>query len=319
MPSSINPSVAVICGPTATGKSEVAQQLAELHNGVVLSADSMQIYKGMDIGTAKVPPSERRVPHFGIDIAQPNEVYSASLFQEYARHVIDDQQKQGKSVFIAGGTGLYIQAIIDNLQFPKGEEENSLVRRKYELLHAEQGAQAVWDELFALDPLSAQHIHPNNTKRVIRALEMLEEGESYADRATTLPSISQVIPAVFIGLTAERSVLYDRINKRVDAMVENGLVEEVKLLSEQGFGVSLTSKQAIGYKEILDALSHHCSFEEAIASIKQSSRRYAKRQLTWFRRDTRIQWIDVTEMKLDEAAKIANTLLMQEISSKELL
>lgn len=299
----------VVCGPTATGKSDVAQALALRTHGAVLSADSMQVYTGMNIGTAKVPEHKRRVPHFGLDLAEPDESYSVALYQRYARDVIAQAAQRNQPIVMAGGTGLYIQAAIDDLHFPEGEEQLSPVRRIYEHMAREHGAQAVWDALNELDSASAKEIHPHNTKRVIRALEMAEYGQRYADRAHGLTAVAQVIPAVWIGLVAQRPVLYDRINKRVDRMREEGLVAEVERLAHAGFAQALTAKQAIGYKEVLAALAGVCTMDEAFDQIKQASRRYAKRQLTWFRRNTRIHWIDVTEIKLDEAAEMANTLI----------
>ena len=285
----------VICGPTATGKSELAQRLAIHAGGVVLSADSMQVYRGMDIGTAKVPPEKRLVEHFGLDLTDPDEPYSASLYQSYSRVVMDEAEEARRPVVITGGTGLYIQAALDDLKFPKGEQANNPIRERYSQMAEEKGSSAVWDELNKMDPKSAQHIHPNNLKRVIRALEMAHEGESYSERTHGLKEGSELYPALYIGLSMERSLLYERIGERVDAMREMGLVDEVRKLAEEGFASSLTARQAIGYKEILSAFEGEISLDEAFEDIKQATRRYAKRQGTWFRRDERIHWIDVTK------------------------
>lgn len=292
----------IICGPTATGKSDLAQDLAESIGGEVLSADSMQVYRGMDIGTAKIPPGERRVPHHGLDLTEPDQPYSAALYQRYARDVISRLEGRETPVVMAGGTGLYLQAVVDDLRFPEGEQVDNPVRAQYEQLAEEQGAQAVWEALQTLDAKSAAKIHPNNLKRTIRALEMHAQGERYADRAHGLREVAHVIPSIQIGLTLERSRLYERIDERVDKMREAGLVEEVEALASAGFAESLTARQAIGYKEVLEALTGRIALDEAFDQIKRASRRYAKRQMTWFRRDERIHWLDIEGMEADDIA-----------------
>ncbi len=299
------PPVVVVCGPTATGKSELACTLAQRASGCVLSADSMQVYRGMDIGTAKVPEAERRVPHFGLDLVDVDEPYSAALYQSYARSVISEQHQALTPVIMAGGTGLYIQAALDDLRFPEGDQADNPVREKYMALAQEKGSHAVWDVLNSLDEASAEQIHPHNLKRVVRALEMLEAGESYAERAHGLALADPVVPAVFVGLAMDREVLYQRVNARVDRMREEGLIEEVSGLMDAGFEDALTSRQAIGYKEIIDALHGQCSMDEAFSQIKQATRRYAKRQMTWFRREKRIQWLDVTDASREDIVEQA--------------
>ena len=283
--------VVVVCGPRASG--------------CVLSADSMQVYRGMDIGTAKVPEAERRVPHFGLDLVDVDEPYSAALYQSYARSVISEQHQALTPVIMAGGTGLYIQAALDDLRFPEGDQADNPGREKYMALAQEKGSHAVWDVLNSLDEASAEQIHPHNLKRVVRALEMLEAGESYAERAHGLALADPVVPAVFVGLAMDREVLYQRVNARVDRMREEGLIEEVSGLMDAGFEDALTSRQAIGYKEIIDALHGQCSMDEAFSQIKQATRRYAKRQMTWFRREKRIQWLDVTDASREDIVEQA--------------
>lgn len=284
----------VICvvGPTGSGKSDLAQELACLLDGEVVSADSMQIYRGMDIGTGKVMPEERKVPHFGLDLVDPGEAYSASLFQEYARSCFEDISRRGKRAILCGGTGFYVRAAIDDYDFPSGEQVGNPVRQYYARMAEEQGAQAVWDALYEKDPESAQAVHPNNLKRVIRALELNAEGIRYVDQLAALATIPEKIPAVFIGLSHPRELLYQRINARVDAMVQAGLIDEVKSLLDQGFREGVTAQQAIGYKEIVDAIEGRCTMDEAIESIKQSTRRYAKRQISWFGKDSRVTWLE---------------------------
>lgn len=284
----------VICivGPTASGKSELAQRLAVALDGEIVSADSMQIYRGMDIGTGKVLPSERRVPHFGLDLVDPGTSYSAALFQPYARACFADIRSRGHVPFLVGGTGLYVRAAIDDYRFPEGEQVDNPVREHYTRIAEEQGSDALWRLLEQRDPASADVIHPHNVRRVVRAFELLEEGKSYAAQKEALQHIAPYEQALFIGLAVDADLLRARINRRVDAMVEEGLVDEVTTLLQEGFREGLTAGQAIGYKEIVTALDGQCTLAEAIDAIKLATRRYAKRQRTWFRKDTRIRWID---------------------------
>ena len=284
----------VICivGPTASGKSELAQRLAVALDGEIVSADSMQIYRGMDIGTGKVPPSERRVPHFGLDLVDPGTPYSAALFQPYARACFADIRSRGHVPFLVGGTGLYVRAAIDDYRFPEGEQVDNPVREHYTRIAEEQGSDVLWKLLEQRDPASADVIHPHNVRRVVRAFELLEEGKSYAAQKEALQHIAPYEQALFIGLAVDADLLRARIDRRVDAMVEEGLVDEVTTLLQEGFREGLTAGQAIGYKEIVAALDGQCTLVEAIDAIKLATRRYAKRQRTWFRKDTRIRWID---------------------------
>lgn len=284
----------VICivGPTASGKTDVAQLLALRCGGEVVSADSMQIYRGMDIGTGKLPVRDRLVPHFGFDLVDPGEPYSAAVYQAYARACFADIASRGKRAFLVGGTGLYVRAAIDAYDFPKGEQVQNPVRDRWNAYADEHGAQALWDRLHDTDPESAAVIHPNNTRRVVRAFELLAEGSSYAEQKRNLAHIEQAIPACFIGLSVDPELLKARIDRRVDSMVENGLVDEVKRLLDAGFRDGVTAPQAIGYKEIVAALDGAITLDEAIDQIKLATRRYAKRQRTWFRKDNRIVWVD---------------------------
>lgn len=286
--------IVVVVGPTASGKSTLAISLAQSIDGEIVSADSMQVYRGLDIGTAKVPPHERMVRHFGIDVVDPDEPFSAALFQELARNAFDEIARAGKTRILSGGTGFYVRAAIDDYGFVAGEQRDNPVRERYGALVSVQGREAVWRMLDERDPASAAVIHPNDSKRVIRALEMLEAGQSYAEQRERLSAIDQAIPAVFIGIDVDREVLRQRIDQRVDAMVAAGLVDEVRSLIDGGFKEAITSNQAIGYKEIAAALEGETSLEEAIEQIKTSTKRYAKRQRTWFGKDKRIHWIDGT-------------------------
>lgn len=299
--------VVVIVGPTASGKTDVAQLVAMSLDGEVVSADSMQIYTGMDIGTGKLPVSERKVPHHGFDICEPGQAYSASLFQAFARECFADIAARGHRSVLAGGTGFYVRAAIDDYEFASGEQEHNPVREKWLKYLDVHGTPALWKQLQERDQASAQAIHPNNAKRVIRALEMHElDGASYADKLEQLQSIPQFVPAVFFGLDVEPQRLYERINARVDAMFEAGLVDEVRALCEGGFEDALTARDAIGYKEIVAAFHGACTLDEARDAIKLATRRYSKRQRSWWRRDSRVHWIDAND---GDAYRIAGEIL----------
>lgn len=292
--------VLCIVGPTASGKSDLAQAVARALDGEVVSADSMQVYRGMDIGTGKVPACERVVPHHGIDLVDPGQPYSAALFQEYARAAFADIEARGRTSVLCGGTGLYVRAAVDDYRFPKGEQQDNPVRERYTEIAHREGFQALWDLLVREDPASASIVPPRDVKRVVRAFELLEEGTSYAEQRAKLASIPPWCPAVFFGLRIDPAELNARIDARVDAMVEAGLVAEVEGLLARGFEEALTAQQAIGYKEIVSALKGRTTFEQALCDIKTATHRYAKRQRTWFRKDARIRWLYVGETSLGE-------------------
>lgn len=302
----------VICivGPTATGKTALAQKLAETLEGEVVSADSMQIYRGMDIGTGKIPQNERTVPYHGLDIIEPGVPYSASLYQKDSRTWFSDIASRNKQSILCGGTGLYVRAAIDDYQFVAGEQKHNPVRTHYTELLDEIGSHKLWELLAQRDKESSDLIHPHNTRRVIRAFEMLEEGTSYARVHAGLSSIPQAIPALFFGLAMEPLSLRSRIEVRVDKMREAGLVAEVKDLLQKGFRQALTAQQAIGYKEIVCSLEGNGTLDEAFEQIKTATRRYAKRQRTWFRKDERITWIEAnstrTEDQVEQVLQILN-------------
>lgn len=304
----------VICvvGPTASGKTDVAQQLAAHLGGEVVSADSMQVYKGMDIGTGKLPVAERIVPHYGFDLVDPGQPYSAALFQSYARTCFCNIDKRGKRSVLAGGTGFYVRAAIDAYEFPEGEQVGNDIRDKWNTFANVNGAEALWQELQKVDPQSASVIPPADVKRVVRAFELLADGTSYAHQKERLAHIKQYVPAAFIGLAVDPEILRTRIRNRVDHMIEQGLVAEVKGLLDIGFREGVTAPSAIGYKEIVSALDGTCSLEEAIEAIKTATCRYAKRQRTWFRKDKRIHWLCAdsgdTDMLTTEALSVLDKL-----------
>ncbi|MGZ0085337.1 tRNA (adenosine(37)-N6)-dimethylallyltransferase MiaA [Caldibacillus thermoamylovorans] len=285
--------VVVIVGPTAVGKTKLGIALAKKLDGEIISGDSMQIYKGMDIGTAKVKPDEMEgIPHHLIDIKEPCEPFSVVEFQRLARTLIAEISARERLPIIVGGTGLYIQAAIYDYQFSDAPSDEAY-RRTLKQLAAEQGPEALHRRLSAVDPESAARIHPHNIRRVIRALEVHHcTGKPFS--AWQRGERRLLYETAIIGLTAERDVLYRRINERVDAMIAAGLIEEAKSLYDRGFR-DCQAVQAIGYKELYDYFDGRVSLEEAIEQLKQHSRRYAKRQLTWFRNQMPVTWFDMTD------------------------
>lgn len=292
--------VVTILGPTASGKSDLAQHVALRIDGEVVSADSMQVYRGMDIGTAKIPQANMLVPHHLIDILDPGEAFSAQLFQSLSRSCFSDIQNRGRVPILCGGTGLYVQSALEDMRFPKGDQQHNPVRTKYEMIAEEHGNQAVWDRLNEVDPSSAALLHPNNVRRVIRALEMYEQGVSYATQVQGMKELSEVVPSIRFALKRDPAYLADRINKRVENMFEMGLVKEVQLLLDDGWRAALTAPQAIGYKEVVSALDGSISMNEAMELIKTATRRYAKRQRTWLRRDSRLIWLDADSLSFSK-------------------
>ena len=300
--------IVCVAGPTASGKTKLAVELAKAYDGEVLSCDSMQIYRRMDIGTAKMPVGERRVPYHCLDILDPGQPYSAALFQRDARRAFAEIAQRGHVPILCGGTGFYVRAALDDLQFAPGEQQDNPLRQRLSQLLANEGEQALYELLQREDPESARLVHPHDVKRVMRALEMHAEGESYAQRKQAFRSVSPLVPNVKIALSMERELLYEKINRRVDLMVSNGLVDEVKRLLDKGFRTGLTAPQAIGYKEIVAYLDGETTLDESVELIKRSSRRYAKRQMTWLRSERDVHWIScdtgITQQVFETAADI---------------
>ncbi len=292
-----------VVGPTACGKSALADEVCLRLGGEVVSADSMQVYRGMDIGTAKTPAGERRVPLHCIDLVDIGQAYSAALFARDAHACIDGLLARDAVPVVCGGTGLYVRAALEEMDFPAGEQQDNETRARYEELAAQMGNDAFHALLAERDPDSAALIHPNNTRRVVRAFELLEQGSSYASEHETLHVRVDRYPTLHVGLTMPRDALYKRIDARVDKMMSLGLVEEVRGLMDAGLSEALTSRQAIGYKEIIEALQGKISMAQAVEQIKRSSRRYAKRQYTWFGADKRIVWLDVSDTSGDRLAE----------------
>lgn len=280
----------VIVGPTASGKSSLAVAVAKKENGEVVSADSMQIYKRMDIATAKVTKKEMDgVAHHLVDFVEPWESFSVAEFKELALSKMKEISSHGKTPVLAGGTGFYVDTVINNtnfLDYEKNETREELLKRA-----DEEGLESLWNELFSVDEESAQKIHKNDKKRIVRALELYKTtGKTMTDQRELSHLEESEFSFCIIGLTAEnRQFLYDRINRRVDIMLQNGLLEETKAFFENEH--STTAKQAIGYKELKPFLDGEISLEEATENLKRETRRYAKRQLSWFRRNEKINWL----------------------------
>ncbi len=287
------PKIIGVVGPTASGKTDYAIRLAKERGGEVVSCDSMQIYRHMDIGTAKPTSEEMQgIPHHMIDIAEPEENFSVARFVKLARECIDDILERGKIPVLCGGTGLYFDSIINNLEFSEMETDEEY-RQSLNALAEEKGCEFVHRMLREVDPRSADAIHPNNLKRVIRALEIYKvsgKPKSVLDREQRGEPLYE---GEIFGLSRPRDVLYDRINRRVDIMMEQGLLEEVKTLLSMGISPKATSMQAIGYKELVWYLDGTLPLKEAVDKIKQESRRYAKRQITWFKRNPDIIWLEM--------------------------
>lgn len=287
------PKILCVVGPTASGKTDYAVELALKCGGEVVSCDSMQIYKHMDIGTAKPTADEMKgVKHHMIDIIEPNESFSVARFSEMARECIDDILLRGKTPVLCGGTGLYFDSTINNINFIQMDTDEEY-RKDLESAAKEFGNEYVYKILKRVDEESAESIHPNNLKRVIRALEIYKTTGKKKSELDKEQLSEPLYDPEITGLMRDREVLYDRINKRVDIMMEKGLIDEVSALIKMGIDANSTSMQAIGYKEIIEYLDGKTSLSEAVDKIKRESRRYAKRQLTWFKRNEKINWINI--------------------------
>ena len=292
----------ILTGPTAVGKTALSIELAKDLNAEIISADSMQIYEYMDVGSAKVTKEEMDgVIHHLIDEVKPDYAFAVSEFQKRANKYIKDIDDRGKKVLVTGGTGLYLNSLIYDMDFAKSNS-NSKLREELELELKENGIDYMHEKLRALDEDAANRIHKNNTKRVIRALEVCLDGKKMQDFSTELKYNENYQPIIIV-LNRDREVLYERINKRVDLMMENNLIDEVKHLLDIGYDKNLISMQGIGYKEIVKYLEGEYSLDEAIEIIKRDSRRYAKRQITWFKRYKESKWFDLDKYDNSEILK----------------
>ena len=281
-----------IAGPTASGKTALAVALAKQVNGEVVSCDSMQIYKRMNIGTAKPTAEEMEgIPHHMLSVAEPDEDFSVSRYCQMAHPIVEDILARGKTAIIAGGTGLYMDALIRGNAFAPYPSTGR--RQELEQIAADKGIEAVIQMLRQVDPESADKLHPSDQKRIIRAMEVyLETGETITEHNRKTQAIPPRYDPCWFALEDEnRQQLYDRIDSRVITMLQDGLLDEIKGLLQEGISEKATSMQAIGYKEFVDALQGRCTIEQATAQVQQASRHYAKRQLTWFRRNAAIHWL----------------------------
>lgn len=291
----------VLTGPTAVGKTALSIELAKAVGGEILSADSMQVYRGMDIGSAKIRPGEMQgVPHHLIDVLDPTEEFNVVVFQKLCRQALEGIYKRGHIPILTGGTGFYIQAVLRDIDFTENEE-NTDYRRELELLAAREGPLALHEMLRAVDPGAAEAIHAHNIKRMIRALEFHHlTGEKISEHNEREAERQSPYRYCYFVLNDDREKLYRRIEERVDRMLEEGLAEEVRRLMEQGCHRDMVSMQGLGYKEILDYLAGETTLEEAVRRIKQGTRHFAKRQLTWFRREKDVIWLNKPDFGYDE-------------------
>ncbi|GAA0625474.1 tRNA (adenosine(37)-N6)-dimethylallyltransferase MiaA [Sporichthya brevicatena] len=295
------PLVVAVVGPTATGKSALGIELAERLGGEVVNTDSMQLYRGMDIGTAKLTPAEREgVPHHLLDLWEVTEPAAVAVYQRLARKVVADLLAAGKSAVLVGGSGLYVRAVLDDLDFPGTEPE---VRGRLEAELEEVGAPALHARLATLDPVAAERILPGNGRRIVRALEVIElTGQPFTAK---LPDPRYVRPAVQIGLGADRETLDRRLDDRVDAMWAAGLVDEVRGLMPRGLREGRTASKALGYAQVLQFLDGACDEDAARAETKRATRKFARRQMAWFGRDARVRWLPADHPQLIDAALAA--------------
>lgn len=291
----------VLTGPTAVGKTSLSISLAKAVNGEIISADSMQVYKKMDIGSAKIRPEEMQgVKHYLVDVLEPEEEFHIVKFQQMAKEAMEEIYEKGKIPILVGGTGFYIQAVTRDIDFTEAQQENTY-RAELEKLAETEGAEYLHDRLKEVDPASADTIHANNVKRVIRALEFYHQNGTpiSAHNEEQKKQTSPYNLAYFV-LNAPRDILYERIDKRVDQMLEEGLVKEVEGLKREGYHRGMVSMQGLGYKEILAYLEGEYPLEEAVRILKRDTRHFAKRQLTWFRRESDVTWVDKDKFHWDE-------------------
>lgn len=308
------PKILVIVGPTASGKTRMAVELAQRHNGEVISADSMQIYRTMDIGTAKPTKEEMGgIPHHMIDVADPEEDFSVARYVEMAARCVDDVLARGKLPIVAGGTGLYIDSLLSGRTFASFSPDSAL-RGELEQELAEKGGQAMLEALAQVDPEAAQRLHPNDHKRIIRALEVYRStGKTITQHNRETQAIPPRYDALTIGLAfQDRQAMWRRIDQRVDEMVAAGLEDEVRRLLTSGISPKCTAMQAIGYKEFTQALSGEMTWQEAADVVKLRSRQYAKRQLTWFGRNPNTRWVRWDDPPEFEQGRRASTEYMEE-------
>ncbi len=303
------PKIIVICGPTGIGKTTAAIKAAMCFSGEIVNADSMQIYRYMNIGTAKPTRSEQdAVLHHMIDIVDPDEQFDAADFSLKARCTIDNLRKKNILPFVVGGTGFYIKALLHGL-FRAGPADNKILTRLKEEA-VKYGSSSLHSRLDTIDPKAAQKIHPNDTFRIVRALETFEStGKKISDHQKKHNFKENIFEVLKIGLRMDRDLLYERINRRVDIMLESGLLEEVNMLLDKGYHEGLKAMQSLGYRHIIQFIKGNISWEETVRLFKRDTRRYAKRQLTWFKADPEIIWLDPAET--DKAARLIKKFIVE--------
>lgn len=290
----------IITGPTAVGKTALSVRLAKAIGGEIISADSMQVYRHMDIGSAKIKKEEMDgVPHYLIDILDPEEEFNVTVFQKMAKEAVEEIYSHGHIPIVAGGTGFYIQALLYDIDFTENGEDTS-IRMELEKLGQERGAEYLHNLLRDIDPDSAEEIHENNLKRVIRAIEYYRQtGERISEHNKREREKKSPYNFLYYVVNTDRARLYERIDRRVDLMLDQGLVEEVMHLKDMGLTRDMVSMQGLGYKEILDYLQGICTLEEAIYVLKRDTRHFAKRQITWFKRERDVRWLNLPDFNND--------------------
>lgn len=305
----------VLTGPTAVGKTKLSIALAKSVGGEIISADSMQVYRKMDIGSAKISVEEMQgVPHHLIDVLEPWEEFNVVVFQKLCKECLRGIYERGHIPIVTGGTGFYIQALLRDIDFTENEE-NTAYRQKLEALAKKKGAEALHEMLRAVDEPSAEAIHANNVKRVIRALEFYKlTGTRISEHNEQEKTKESAYNSCYFVLNDIRELLYERIDMRVDEMLANGLVEEVKALQALGMKKEMVSMQGLGYKEILSYLEGEITLEEAVYLIKRDTRHFAKRQLTWFRRESDVIWVNKNEFDYDEEKILG--FMLEKLSEK---
>lgn len=307
----------ILTGPTAVGKTDLSLKLAKMVDGEIISADSIQVYKHLDIGSAKITPIEMDgVRHHLIDVLDPRESFNVATFKEMADKAIEDIYSRDKLPIITGGTGFYIQSVLYDVDFTENEDDG--YRNKLEELSKSKGAEYLHNMLSEIDPVSAENIHANNVKRVIRALEFYHQtGQLISDHNATEAAKESPYNFAYFVLNCDRKLLYDRIDKRVDIMMEQGLVNEVKYLKDElGLTKNLVSMQGLGYKEILSYLNNEISLDEAIYILKRDTRHFAKRQLTWFKREKDVTWVNKDELVTENSQL---EFIMNELKARNII
>ncbi|MCD8132058.1 MAG: tRNA (adenosine(37)-N6)-dimethylallyltransferase MiaA [Lachnospiraceae bacterium] len=299
----------ILTGPTAVGKTSLSIRLAKAVNGAVICADSMQVYEYMDIGSAKIMPEEMDgVDHYLVNCLKPWEPFNVVIFQEMARQAMEKIYGSGKIPILVGGTGFYIQAVLYDIDFTDNDGDDAFRKELEAIARTENGPAKLHERLRAVDPKAAEEIHPNNTKRVIRALEFYAQtSRPISEHNTEQRAKESPYDFRYFVLTDDRERLYRRIDERVDRMMENGLVEEVKQLMAMGCDRTMTSMQGLGYKEIIDCLTGEISLEEAVYRIKRDTRHFAKHQITWFKRERDVKWLDRRDYTDEE--QLLNTII----------